>query len=95
VKAHFDGSDYVPERDHDRLARQLKEIYAVMMRGQWRTLRELEELTGHPQASISARLRDFRKKRFGGYTVEKHYRGFGVFEYRVLAKPEQQTFEWY
>lgn len=89
---HFDGPTYVPERDHDRLDRQLREIRRVMMHGAWKTLRDLEDATGFPQASISARLRDFRKKRFGSHIVERHYRGHGVFEYRLLAKLEQQSF---
>ena len=40
-----------------------------------------------PQASISARLRDLRKPRNGGYVIERRRRGEaakGIFEYRMV-----------
>jgi hypothetical protein len=54
--------------------------------GQWRTLAEIEEITEDPQASISARLRDLRKERFGEHEVARRRRGSGqrgLFEYRI------------
>ena len=58
-----------------------------MIDGFWRTLREIENHTGDPQSSISAQLRHLRKKRFGGYTVEKRRRGEGakgLWEYKLV-----------
>ncbi len=46
---------------------------------------QIEAATGYPQASISARLRDLRKPRNGGYTVERSHVHRGVWAYRVAA----------
>ena len=40
----------------------------------WLTLEELGRLTSYPPASISAQLRHLRKRRHGGYHVEKRCR---------------------
>jgi len=89
---HFDGPDYIPELDHDRLTGQIKRVKDLMLDGQWRTLAEIESHTGDPPASISAQLRHLRKERFGVWTVEKRRRGDpsdGLFEYRVLPPEEE------
>jgi hypothetical protein len=57
-----------------------------MIDGQWRTLAEISAVIRCPEASVSARLRDLRKNKFGGYLVERRRRGAerrGLFEYRV------------
>jgi len=87
---HFNGPHYEPELDHARLTGQLKRVFEAMGSAKdpvWRTLGELEQLTGDPQASISAQLRHLRKKRFGSYVIETRRRGagkIGLFEYRLL-----------
>jgi len=86
----FDGPNYDPALDQDRLTKQMGRVYDLMFDRKWRTLSEIEYKTGDPQASISARLRDLRKPRFGGYTVDRRRRGTktrGLFEYR-LSKGE-------
>lgn len=85
VGPRFNGSDYVPERDDERLRGQIRDVWEAVRSGEWYSLRELERITSHPQASISAQLRHLRKPRFGGMTIEKRYCGNGLFEYR-LAK---------
>lgn len=83
----FDGHTYDPAFDQDRLVRQLGRVWAVMQDHGWRTLGEIETATGDPQASISARIRDLRKTRFGGYVIERRRRGDpsdSLFEYRLL-----------
>jgi hypothetical protein len=88
---HFDGSNYEPEFDHERLTGQLRRVWDVMSDGRWRTLRELAEATGDPEASCSAQLRHLRKPRFGAHVIEKRSRGersIGLYEYR-LAKTER------
>ena len=57
--------------DGPRISRQRDAIRFAMADYRWRTLRELAHTTGHPEASISARLRDLRKPKFGGFEVEK------------------------
>lgn len=84
--SRFNGSDYQPKADDARLRGQIKRIYEVMRDGAWRTLGEIESLTGDPPASISAQLRHLRKPRFGGLEVNKRARGLresGLFEYQV------------
>jgi hypothetical protein len=87
----FNGSDYKPEVDNPRLVSQLDRIVSVMQDRRWRTLSEIEKLTGDPQASISAQLRHLRKPRFGSHTVNKRPRGDrerGLFEYQLVLRGE-------
>jgi hypothetical protein len=58
-----------------------------MSDGRARTLREINEATGAPEASASACLRDFRKPRFGRHILLKNRRGEpkqGLFEYWLI-----------
>lgn len=82
---NFDGQTYEPVRDSKRLGRQLSAVLTLMRDGHWRTLYEIREATGEgSEAAISARLRDLRKARFGGYQVNRRRRGLGgTFEYQV------------
>ena len=86
--SHFNGSDYVPERDDGRLTNQLHRVKHAMSSGDWKSLRQLESETGDPQSSISAQLRHLRKKRFGSHIVEKRYCGNGLFEYRIPTEAQ-------
>lgn len=82
--AEPDGATYQRPLDKLRLAGQLGRVLAVMEDGTWRTLAELAEATGDPEASVSARLRDLRKPKFGGRQVQAQRRGdptAGVWEY--------------
>jgi hypothetical protein len=76
------GSTYDAKRDFDRLNQQQADVWAVFKDGEWHTLNELSRKTGHPEASISARLRDFRSM---GKTVEREYVERGLFRYRVVG----------
>mgnify|MGYP003344064058 FL=1 len=82
----FNGADYDHDRDSVRLTGQLLRIWNVVVDGQWRTLKDIAQRTGDPEASISAQLRHLRKPRFGGYTVEREYLYNGLYRYRVLPK---------
>jgi hypothetical protein len=86
---HFDGETYDPERDHERLTGQLARVRLLVLDGVWRTLEEIGAITGDPAQSVSARLRDLRKPKFGGYVVERRIRdearSAGLWEYRVLV----------
>ena len=84
-----DGETYEHERDHERIAAQRGRVKAVMQDGTWHTLGYIESKTGDPQASISARLRDLRKTKFGGHTVDRQYAGEGLWEYRMVVTDEQ------
>jgi len=85
----FDGSTFDPDTDSERLGKQLARVRELTTKGLgadlWWTLDQLQNATGFPQASISARLRDLRKPRFGEHTVERRRcaEGAGTWEYRV------------
>jgi len=86
LKPEFNGSNYSSKHDKERLTGQIKRIFDLMKDGEWRTFSEIKSITGDPEASISAQLRNLRKERFGSYDVRKRYRGNrdeGLFEYII------------
>lgn len=85
---HRDGSTYVHERDARRLSRQHNRVLAVLQDGKEHTLAELREKTGDPEASISARIRDLRKPRFGSHVIERRYVERGLHTYRLVVQRE-------
>lgn len=92
----FDGETFVPEFDAARLSGQLAAVYQLMSDGEWRTLagighavRRVPGCERATEASLSARLRDLRKPRFGAHTVEHRRRGDaegGFWEYRLVLE---------
>ena len=83
------GRTFEPQHDQVRLNAQQARVFAVLQDGEWRTLREISDLTGDPEASVSARLRDFRKESCGGHVIERRRRGDpkrGLHEYRLKRK---------
>ena len=85
----FGGDTFSERLDGDRLRRQLYAVRKVMFDNRWRTLKQLSDEVGAPEASVSARLRDLRKKKFGGYIVERQRipNGNGLHIYRVPRQP--------
>ena len=82
----FSGSDYVAERDDERLSSQLERVKALMADAQWRSLNQIALATGPPAASVSAQLRHLRKERFGSNTVNKRYIDRGHYLYQVVMR---------
>jgi hypothetical protein len=80
----FDGATIQPARDDDRLRVQLGRVKRLMADGHWRTLNDIALAVGAPEASVSARLRDLRKQKFGGYIVEREFVSRGLWKYRVV-----------
>lgn len=80
----FDGETYEPPRDHARLKGQLGAVYELMRDGRWRTIPAIVEVVGGTPQSISARLRDLRKAKYGGHAVDRMSLGEGLFSYRVV-----------
>ena len=78
----FDGPCLTDE-DHSRLGAQLGKVRVLMADGHWRTLQQIADATHAPPASVSARLRDLRKSKFGGHNIERRNCGNGLFEYRM------------
>lgn len=88
IRLVFDGSDYTPCFDEERLTGQFKRIFTLMKDGKFRTLSEIASVTGDHEASVSAQLRHAKKPRFGGHTLNKQRRGEpknGLWEYQLVV----------
>lgn len=83
-----DGATYDHARDGKRLHAQHNRVLAVMRDGKVHTLAELSKATGDPEASVSARLRDLRKPRFGSHNIETKYVQRGLYTYRLIAQKD-------
>lgn len=79
-----EGETFDRERDGVRLNKQASAVFSYMSHGEWRTLADIAANTGYPEASVSARLRDFRRPKFGGYVVERRYIANGLWQYRLV-----------
>jgi len=90
----FNGADYNPAYDDERLTKQIGRVYACMIDGRWRTLGEIAQITGDPEASISAQLRHLRKGENGGYIVNRRHRGersSGLYEYQLIEPVKSKS----
>lgn len=77
--------------DISRLKGQMLDVWRCIASGDWFTLSEIEASTGHPQASISAHLRAFRKAKHGSHTVNRqrrHGESMGTWEYQLVINHE-------
>ena len=84
ISQRFDGATFDPERDGQRLTTLLDDVRNLMSDGLWRSLGHIRDtLQRGSEASISARLRDLRKERFGGFNVDHKNLGGGLWIYRV------------
>ena len=79
-----DGDTFDPDRDFDRLNKQMRRVWNLMSDSKWRTLSEISAATGDPEASISARLRDFRKKKFGELKLNRRRFDGGLYAYQLI-----------
>ncbi len=79
----FDGETFEPDRDGERLGKELTAVRVYVMDHEWHTLSEISNALGYPEASISARLRDLRKARFGSYVVNREYVSRGLWRYQI------------
>lgn len=80
-----DGETFEKDRDFERLNAQHLRVMGVMLDGGWHSLSEISGTTGDPEASVSARIRDFRKERFGKHEIEKRHVESGMWEYRLVS----------
>jgi hypothetical protein len=97
----FRGVTYERDKDGKRLWTQLGAVKQLLVHGaearaggQWRTLKDLKTilwthfLIRASEAGISARIRDLRKEKFGGYQVERKRLSAGLWAYRIKAEDE-------
>lgn len=92
-----DGDTFDSSRDEERLNTQRRRLWAVISDGQWHTAGELEEAVGANWAALSARVRDLRKPRFGGHTIESQCVRRGLWRYRYVApsdNPLAKVYQW-
>ena len=95
AKAEFDGQTFDDKLDGPRLTIQLERVreYMLDIFPKWLSVAEISKALEQkynanflPQ-SVSARLRDLRKEKFGGYEVERKRREDkehnGIWEYLV------------
>ncbi len=80
----FDGPEYKPKRDRERLTGQCKRVFDAMRDSRWYTTNQLAEITGDPHNSITAQFRHLRKERFGSHTVNRRHIERGLFEYQLI-----------
>jgi len=74
--------------DKKRLGGQREQIRIVMVDGAWRSLPDLAAAIFAADSSIpsiSARLRDLRKAKFGSYILDKREPRAGYFEYQLTG----------
>lgn len=92
VDERFDGETYDADKDGVRLTGQLLRVYEAMKDGRWHTLDELAEVSGGSEASVSARLRDLRKEKFGSHEVERErVKGEdGLWKYRLVLPGQRE-----
>ena len=85
IEIAFDGETYDEDFDYRRLKTSLEKIKHIMShpKDQWWTLFELAKLTGSSEAGASARVRDLRKEKNGGHTIESARGRNGLWKYRM------------
>lgn len=79
----IDGDTYDRKQDGKRLLSLLERVKLIMLSGSWCTLKELKDETGGTESSVSARVRDLRKEKFGGYEIERKRIVGGLHAYRM------------
>lgn len=63
----------------------LERVYRVLENGEFHSLGEIAFRTGGTTASVSARIRDLRKTRYGMHYITRRRLPAGGFEYRLVA----------
>lgn len=85
--AFSSGSTYSHALDGERIKGRRAQIFALMGDRKFRSLTEIANTVGGSEAAASARLRDFRKAKYGSYTVIGKRFGdkkSGFWKYQVL-----------
>lgn len=84
------GAAYEPAVDEDRLKGQMMKVFDALAVGGWWTVEEISSLIDDvwgehaPEASVSAQIRNLRKRGNGGYRIAGRYRkGLRIYEYRL------------
>lgn len=70
------------EADKLRLGAQLQSVIRCMSDMRWRTLRQISDETGAPEASVSARLREIEAKGYGRKQTLRE--PGGLWQYKIV-----------
>lgn len=89
IKPEFDGKTYEPEKDRARLSGQLQRVFDLVVDGKKRTLGQIRDAVGGSEAGISARLRDLRKPKFGGFQINRERLEGGLWVYWMGANEKE------
>lgn len=81
-----DGETFDRAHDRKRLDGLMARVFSFMNDRQWHAIQEVQEACGGTEASCSARIRDLRKQKFGGYQVSRLRCGHGLYKYRLAGK---------
>jgi len=86
LKGDRDGGTFDYELDGARLNAQMSRVYGAMKDGRWYSLDDISAVTGDNLQSISARIRDFRKEKFGSHIVnrERSEESAGLWFYQLI-----------
>ena len=87
----FDGKTHEAAKDARRLGAQMQAVFTLMSDGKARTLAEIALAVDGSEAGVSARLRDFRKSKYGAHTVLRERVSDGLFRYRLIVRSAAVT----
>jgi len=74
----------IQHKNFDAFNAQARRVWNQTVNRGWFTLDKIAAETCDPVQSVSARLRDFRKEKFGSHKVERRMIDKGLYEYRVI-----------
>lgn len=88
----FDGKTIDQKIDGQRLTTQFQRTFAFMSDERWHTIPDIVNAISFPpydrasEGGVSARLRDFRKKKHGSHTVNRRrIKETGTHEYQLVV----------
>lgn len=83
----FDGHNEQEASQDTRLVSQLERVYRLMCNGTGWTLEDLSLAANAPTSSVSSRIRDLRKPRFGGNIIQRVHEHGGIYTYWLVGEP--------
>jgi len=88
---HFSGAGVETVDDNIRLGKQIDKVLSFIKNGEWFSLSQISEAINAPHASVSAQLRNLRKREHGSYIIERKNEGSGYHLYRLSGVDTEQT----
>lgn len=92
----IDGFAYEPDLDEERLRTQMRQVFSILKSTyDWLTVEQISNIMGErfdvqaPEASVSAQIRNLRKRANGGYLIRGRYRkGARIYEYKLIGQAD-------